>query len=89
MGVRHPGVLVMDEPCQHSMKESSLKKLFDVCSQLSDKQVILFCSSQPHTEENPDNTTHTSNIIKQLVDSLNSNSIHYQSIERRAIDVIL
>lgn len=88
LGVRHPSVLVMDEPCQHSMKESSLKKLFEVCSQLVDKQVILFCSSQPHTEENPDNTSHTSNIIKQLVDSLDSDSINYLSIERRAIDIL-
>lgn len=88
LGVRHPGVLVMDEPCQHSMKESSLRKLFEVCSQLEDKQIILFCSSQPHTEETLDNTIHTSTIIKQLVDSLNSDSINYLSIENRAIDIL-
>lgn len=47
---RHPGFVLMDEPCQHSMKESSLRSLFNHCSSLKDKQVILFCSSTPKTE---------------------------------------
>lgn len=53
-GNHHPGFLVMDEPCQHSMKEDSLLHLFEVCSQIKDRQVILFCSSQPKTEESKD-----------------------------------
>ena len=47
---RHPGFVLMDEPCQHSMKEQSLRSLFKHCSGLKDRQVILFCSSTPKTE---------------------------------------
>ncbi len=47
---RHPGFLLMDEPCQHSMKEQSLRSLFRHCSSLKDRQIILFCSSTPKTE---------------------------------------
>lgn len=47
---RHPGFVLMDEPCQHSMKEQSLRALFRHCSGLKDKQTILFCSSTPKTE---------------------------------------
>lgn len=47
---RHPGFVLMDEPCQHSMKEQSLRALFRHCSGLKDKQIILFCSSTPKAE---------------------------------------
>ena len=47
---RHPGFVLMDEPCQHSMKEQSLRALFRHCSGLKNKQTILFCSSTPKTE---------------------------------------
>lgn len=50
IGNSHPGFLVFDEPCQHSIKEADLKTLFQVCAG-SDKQIILFCSSEPKTEE--------------------------------------
>lgn len=88
LGVRHPGILVMDEPCQHSMKESSLKSLFEECAKLTDKQVILFCSSQPHTEETPDRSGQSSNIIKQLVESIHDVTVNFLNIEPRAIDLI-
>jgi len=88
LGVRHPGVLVMDEPCQHSMKESSLKSLFEECAKLTDKQVILFCSSQPHTEETPNRSGQSSNIIKQLVESIHDVTVNFLNIEPRAIDLI-
>lgn len=48
---RHPGFLLLDEPCQQSMSEDSLKALFKNCSQIKQKQVLLFCSSSPKTEE--------------------------------------
>lgn len=88
LGVRHPGILVMDEPCQHSMKESSLKSLFEECAKLTDKQVILFCSSQPHTEETPNRSGQSSNIIKQLVESIHDVTVNFLNIEPRAIDLI-
>lgn len=88
LGVRHPGILVMDEPCQHSMKESSLKSLFEECAKLTDKQIILFCSSQPHTEENQDKSRQSNNIIKQLVENIHNVKVNFLSIEPRAIDLI-
>jgi len=50
IGNSHPGFLVFDEPCQHSIKEADLKTLFQVCDSMG-KQIILFCSSEPKTEE--------------------------------------
>lgn len=50
VGVKHPGFLVFDEPCQHSIREVDLKKLFEICSEVNG-QIILFCSSEPKTEE--------------------------------------
>ncbi len=50
IGPGHPGFLVFDEPCQHSIREADLKKLFETCSNVNG-QVILFCSSEPKTEE--------------------------------------
>jgi hypothetical protein len=86
MGPNHPGFLVMDEPCQHSIKEISLKNLFKECAQLTDKQTILFCSSQPHTEEQTQNeSTSSKNTIKTLVDNLPGLNIHYQDIDPAAI----
>lgn len=88
IGPNHPGFLVMDEPCQHSMKEQSLKNLFEECAKLSDKQIILFCSSQPHTEEldlNKRKQDNPKNIIESLVMSLHDLEIHYQDIDPKAI----
>ncbi|WP_277638472.1 AAA family ATPase [Bacteroides graminisolvens] len=93
IGKHHPGFMVMDEPCQHSMKESSLKALFKVCAELTDKQTILFCSSQPHTEEAKAQKEEVrevvsdsdQDIIKAIVDSLNMAGINFISIDPRAI----
>ena len=62
---RHPGFLVMDEPCQHSMKEESLQHLFEYCASITDKQTILFCSSQPKTEES-EQEEKSGNLIEDL-----------------------
>ena len=48
---RHPGFLVMDEPCQHSMKEESLTHLFEVCASITDKQTILFVLHNPRLKK--------------------------------------
>lgn len=89
-GTNHPGFLVMDEPCQHSMKEESLKRLFEVCSKLTNKQVILFCSSQPHTEEfenskrNGENNA-APNVIQEIVNSMNKVSLNYLVVDPKSI----
>ena len=50
VGTQHPGFLLFDEPCQHSINETDLKTLFERCAEI-DRQIILFCSSEPKTEE--------------------------------------
>lgn len=88
IGPNHPGFLVMDEPCQHSMKELSLQNLFGECAKLTNKQIILFCSSQPHTEERAQSDTKqdiSKNIIESLVFSLRGLKINYQEIDPKAI----
>lgn len=50
VGTQHPGFLLFDEPCQHSINETDLKTLFERCAEM-DSQIILFCSSEPKTEE--------------------------------------
>ena len=89
-GVNHPGFLVMDEPCQHSMKEDSLKKLFEVCANIRNKQVILFCSSQPHTEEYENSqregkTPVATNVIQTIVNSMNKVSLNYLIVDPKSI----
>lgn len=87
-GNHHPGFLVMDEPCQHSMKEESLLHLFEVCSQIKDRQVILFCSSQPKTEESKDKDDNIKeNVIETLAKSIVSKGLklNYLSIDPKAI----
>lgn len=50
VGTQHPGFLIFDEPCQHSINEIDLKTLFEKCAEM-DRQIVLFCSSEPKTEE--------------------------------------
>lgn len=87
-GNHHPVFLVMDEPCQHSMKEDSLLHLFEVCSQIKDRQVILFCSSQPKTEESKEKDDNIEeNVIETLAKSIESKGLklNYLSIDPKAI----
>ena len=88
---RHPGFLVMDEPCQHSMKEASLTHLFEECANITDKQTILFCSSQPKTEENENNKEIQSpNLIEELVKKLKEKgaNLKYINIDPKAITLL-
>ena len=88
---RHPGFLVMDEPCQHSMKEESLTHLFEVCASITDKQTILFCSSQPKTEENEEETDEQSpNLIEELSNMVKEKGLNfnYIGIDPKAITLI-
>ena len=86
---RHPGFLVMDEPCQHSMKEESLQHLFEYCASITDKQTILFCSSQPKTEES-EQEEKSGNLIEDLVRNLIAKGLHlnYMGIDPKAITLI-
>lgn len=45
-GVNHPGLLVFDEPGQHRINIQSLKSLLKFCSEISDRQTIIFTSTE-------------------------------------------
>lgn len=87
VGSKHPGFVIFDEPCQQSMDESSLKKLFECGSNFMDKQVIFFCSSQPHTAEHKNGGN--GNIIRDIIQNM-PNKVMINAIEfnDRAIDLI-
>lgn len=87
VGSKHPGFVIFDEPCQQSMDESSLVKLFECASSFMNKQLIFFCSSQPHTLKTK-NDTH-GNIIKDIIQNLpNKAMINVVEFENKAIDEI-
>ena len=72
----------MDEPCQHSMKESSLTHLFEVCASITDKQTILFCSSQPKTEDNKGvKVEQGHNLIEELSKKVREKGLNFNYIE--------
>lgn len=84
MGTKHPGFLVLDEPCQHSIKEADLKTLFQVCAN-TNKQIILFCSSEPKTEETKDVEEGKKNVaktnIQNLISDIDSNKCRLYQME--------
>ncbi|UZJ63725.1 hypothetical protein OKW96_14935 [Sphingobacterium sp. KU25419] len=45
-GSNHPGIVMFDEPGQHSVSSDSLKVLFEKCSEQKEKQTIIFTSIQ-------------------------------------------
>jgi hypothetical protein len=45
-GPNHPGIVIFDEPGQHSVSSESLKALFEKSSTLKTKQTIIFTSIQ-------------------------------------------
>ena len=87
VGGKHPGFVIFDEPCQQSMDESSLIKLFECGSKFMDRQIIFFCSSQPHTAEHKDGGN--GNIIRDIIQEMpNKSMINAIEFKDRAIDVI-
>lgn len=47
-GVNHSGIIMFDEPSQHSMKRDSLEILFKELSEINDKQIIVAASTEEH-----------------------------------------
>lgn len=43
-GINHPGIILFDEPGQHRTNLSSLKALFKTCSEIEERQTIIFTS---------------------------------------------
>lgn len=50
-GSNHPGLIMFDEPGQHKAKQSSLKALFKKCSEITEKQTIIFSSTEKELDE--------------------------------------
>ena len=83
-GAQHPGFLLFDEPCQHSINEVDLKTLFEKCAEM-DRQIILFCSSEPKTEETVNaekgNKEAVKTNIQNLVKDLDKNKYYLYQME--------
>ncbi len=50
-GINHPGLIMFDEPGQHKAKQSSLKALFKKCSEITERQTIIFSSTEKELDE--------------------------------------
>ncbi|RYX99025.1 hypothetical protein EON78_04045 [bacterium] len=53
-GKNHPGILILDEPGQHSVSSASLKVLFEKSAEIKGKQIIFFTSTEKTLR--PDNS---------------------------------
>lgn len=45
-GKNHPGLIMLDEPGQHSIRSQNLQTLFETSASIKDRQVIIFTSIQ-------------------------------------------
>ncbi len=62
----HPGILLFDEPSQHSMKSSSLKEFFKTLSNLNDYQIIVAASTDEHEKTEDKHPYSINNLLKGL-----------------------
>ncbi|MEZ4884394.1 MAG: hypothetical protein R3E32_06600 [Chitinophagales bacterium] len=71
-GANHPGVVMFDEPGQHRTNLSSLKELFRVCSEITEKQIIIFTSIDKPLNNDENEKIDLDVLIENLeVDSYN------------------
>lgn len=73
------------------MKEESLTHLFEFCASITDKQTILFYSSQPKTEENEEEKDEQSpSLIEELSNMVKEKGLNfnYIGIDPKAITLI-
>ncbi len=80
---RHPGFLLMDEPCQHSVKSESLSAMFKECAALTDKQTILACSSEVKFDEDKEFST-----LSTMLAGIDKYHIYNIPKGKKAIDII-
>jgi len=88
-GENHPGIVMFDEPGQHSVKSSSLKALFKACSEIKEKQVIIFTSVQKDLSTNDDTTDKLD--ISKILEGLTINidySIYEIGEGKKCIDIL-
>ncbi|WP_333624557.1 AAA family ATPase [Sphingobacterium siyangense] len=68
-GINHPGIIIFDEPGQHRTNLSSLKELFKVSSEITDKQTIIFTSIDKPLNNEKDEIIELKVLIEDLKDS--------------------
>lgn len=59
--------------------------LFEACADINDKQIILYCSSQPKTEEARNSNSEKENVIDKLLGQLNRKDINEIRIGEKSI----
>lgn len=69
-GVNHPGLLILDEPGQHRINIQSLKSLFEKSSNIADRQIIIFTSTDKQINDNEKLE------IDQLIVDINKDKLH-------------
>lgn len=62
----HPGIILFDEPSQHSMNSRSLKGLFRVLSELKDYQVIVAASTDKREKTEDDQPYSLDSILEGI-----------------------
>tara|TARA_R110000751_G_scaffold306360_1_gene424535 strand:+ start:1836 stop:2930 length:1095 start_codon:yes stop_codon:yes gene_type:complete len=62
----HPGIILFDEPSQHSMKSSSLKQFFETVAGLNEFQVIVAASSDQQDKAEDKKPYSLSNILSKI-----------------------
>jgi hypothetical protein len=88
-GSNHPGIVMFDEPGQHSVKSSSLKALFKASSELKEKQVIIFTSVQKDLTINEEETDKLD--INKILEGLTLDidySIYKIGEDKKCIDLL-
>jgi DNA repair exonuclease SbcCD ATPase subunit len=62
----HPGIILFDEPSQHSMKSSSLEQFFKTVADLKQFQIIVAASSEENDRTEDKKTYSLNNILSKI-----------------------
>ncbi|SNR15797.1 AAA family ATPase [Tenacibaculum jejuense] len=62
----HPGIILFDEPSQHSMKSSSLEQFFKTVADLKQFQIIVAASSEENNKTEDKKTYSLNNILSKI-----------------------
>jgi DNA repair exonuclease SbcCD ATPase subunit len=62
----HPGIILFDEPSQHSMKSSSLEKFFETVADLKQFQIIVAASSEENDKTEDKKTYSLNNVLSKI-----------------------
>lgn len=80
-GINHPGVIILDEPGQHRTNLSSLKELFKLASEITNKQILIFTSIDKPLDNEKDEKIDLDVLISDLQSS-NYNLIKLDNLHK-------